>query len=183
MWTPKWVDETLHNVTETGILYKGNGYDLVDPFRIPSFCEELGIREMEGIRSVFSVRDDHLFLETLQIRLPDGESYPYICGVKAVAGYNILEDFSMFWGMEDGKVYKNIDFPANLTGTILMGRETDENAVMTPDFRVSNFYDWYRELLLLSFHSGRLVEQRDVSGMTEQYFQEICRFANELKKD
>lgn len=171
-----------NNLTDTGLLFEHTPYDIVHPFQLPSFNQELGLSEKQGFRTVCTIKDDCLLIDKIQLILPEGESYPTICGKKPVQGYNILEGFEMLWGTYDGMVYENLAFPVNITGSLLVGTDAEKNALMVPDFGSSNLYGWYQKLLLLEFSDGILTDKKDVSGMSEDEFQAVSALAEQIKK-
>lgn len=177
-------DKVLHKLSETGIIFNEKKYEVIYPFQIPFFCKELGFRKIKGLRSIYFIEENHIYLKTLQFRLPEGENYPVIGEVNAVDGYNILENFFVFFGIDDGKVYENINSFAKFSGTVLVGSEPNYDALMIPSFDddYTNHYWEYKELLLLEFSEGILTNKKDVSGMDENKFNEICKLVGKLTK-
>ena len=116
-------------------------------------------------------------IDKIQIVLSKDEAYPEIFGKKPVRGYDILEGFTMLWGTRSGMVYENLDFHASITGSLLVGADAVEQALMTHDFGASNLYFWYKKLFLLEFTNGVLTKAKDVSGMEEDEFQVISLLA------
>ena len=176
------LDDYYSDMVETGIVWEGKPYDLVHPFQMPSFNGELGIEEHQGFRSIYVIREERLLIDKIQIVLPKDEAYPEILGKKPARGYDILEGFTMLWGTGRGMVYENLDFHASITGSLLVGADADEQALMTPDFGASNVYFCYQKLFLLEFTNGVLTKEKDVSGMEKDEFQEISLLARQVTK-
>jgi len=177
-------DKVLHKLSETGIIFNEKKYEVIYPFQIPFFCKELGFRKIKGLRSIYYIEENRLYLKTLQFSLPKGENYPVIGEVNATKGYNILVKFPVFSGIDDGMVYENINSFAKFSGTVLVGGEPNYHALMMFSFYhdYTNHYDDFNKLLLLEFSKGILTNKKDVSGMDENKFNEICKLVGKLTK-
>ena len=102
----------------------------------------------KGFIIFFSVKDDQLFIDQLDVYCPD-ENYPVINGIEAKPG-----------GIMGMRRYENLNIPRDYTGTVVISK------TMKDRFKGRAFTGphSYQENWDLDFEHGRLVSYRNTTG-------------------
>ena len=125
-----------------------NVYSLFDPEAFGLHPEAPTTACWKGFVIFFSVRDDQLFIDQLDVFCLD-ESYPVINGIEAKEG-----------GIMGMRRYENLSMPSDYTGKIVISKTMKER------YRDRAFTGphSYEENFDLDFENGKLISYRETKG-------------------